>query len=97
MRIESDTGHIGNAEGDPFALVVTAFPHSSAMQGNGYDKVDIVEKSRLAKFFGIQLSQVTGTLFPVVVFDVMEEAAIFGVWGGVEECKGSVYIGFPPK
>lgn len=32
-----------------------------------------------------------------MVFDVMEEPAVLGVRGGVEECKGSVYIDFFPE
>ena len=79
VGVDGDAADVGNAAGYPFALVVTPFPQACAVQGDGYECVDAVEPVVGAEFPGIELTQIAGTRFPVVVFDLVQQVAVGGV------------------
>ena len=97
VGVDGDAAHVGNAAGNPFALVVAALPQPGTVQGDGYDEVDVVELPACAKLPGIELSQVAGAFFPVVVFDVVQQIPVAGVGGGIKQGKSGVDVGFPPE
>jgi hypothetical protein len=79
MCIYGDTGNLGDALCDTFALVVPSLSETAVSKGYWYDDIDIIEEMRYCELCCQCPAHIDAYLWSAVIFEVIDEVGDFRV------------------